>query len=232
LFLTLWLAAPLLLSVVFVPFQAVRHLLPALAPLVILGVRAFGGLGGAVPRVVLAGALLLQAGVSLAVARADAEYAASYRDFAARVPALIAELAGPEAVEARIWYLGHWGWMFYAERAGFAKLHSSGPYPRVGDYLVVPAYVDKGKVLERVPRVAAAMRQVEQVVYPGTIGIRTMHPTGAGFYAMFSRPRHGKPPPVPYRLTRDVPLEIFDIHRLERAGSAASEKPGGPGLLR
>ncbi|MFQ5415711.1 MAG: glycosyltransferase family 39 protein [Myxococcota bacterium] len=39
LFLLLWLLAPLLLSVLFVPFQAVRHFLPALAPCVLLAFR-------------------------------------------------------------------------------------------------------------------------------------------------------------------------------------------------
>ncbi len=98
--------------------------------------------------------------------------------------------------------------------------------PIGGDVVIVPACVDKGRVLERLPRVAAQLQQIDQVVLPGRIPIRTMHPLGAGFYAMFSRPRHGRPPPVPYRFGDDAPLEIFDIHRIQgRPGAAGRISP-------
>jgi hypothetical protein len=104
--------------------------------------------------------------------------------------------------------------MHYAEKAGFRKLHATGPYPEIGDFLIAPAYVDKGHVLSRLPEVAESLRKLDQVVYPGRIPIRTVHPSGAGFYAMFSRRGGGRRPRVPYRFERLAPLEYFELYEV------------------
>jgi len=216
LFLTVWLLCPLLFSVVFVPFQAVRHLLPALPPLALIGFRQLQLPDGALrrwDRAMLSLLLLAQIAVAFLVARADSEYAETYRDFAARAHAVIAQ-RDENAVDATIWFLGHWGWIHYAERAGLRKLHSTGPRPERGDFLIVPRFVEKGWVLERLPKLAARLEQVDQVVYAGKTPIRTMHPMGAGFYAVISKPRRGRMPSVPYRFGGAPPLEVFEIYRV------------------
>jgi hypothetical protein len=228
-FLCFWLAGPLLLSVAFVPFQAVRHLLPALPPMVLLAFRHLemsGGVRKKWDRTVLGILLASQVAIASLVARADADFAAVYRDFASRARETAAELVGTGTpLSARgVWFLGHWGWMYYAEQAGLQKLHSTGPYPSPGDFVVVPEYVDKGRVLERVPRIAARLEQVDQVVYSGRIPIRTMHPMGAGFYALFSGSPRSDRPPVPYRFGGSAPLEIFDLYRLEKSAPPTRKK--------
>jgi hypothetical protein len=155
---------------------------------------------------VLLGALLAaQAGVAWAVARVDADYADSYRDFAAtardRLP--------PDRADATIWFVGHWGWLYYAEQAGFQQLHLRGPQPEPGDLLIEPAYVDKGQVLSRLPKLTARLHKLEQIVYSEPIPIRTLHPNGAHFYALFTKQAR-----VPYRFESDAPLEIFEIHEV------------------
>jgi hypothetical protein len=219
LFLVAWLLGPPLFSTFSVPFQAVRHFLAALTPLVLLGfryLRTRGGVAANLDRVTLAALLIVQTAVTFLVARADADFADVYRDFASRARE---ELATDRAdstggAGASVWFLGHWGWMHYAEKAGFRMLHVTGPYPEIGDYVIAPAYADKGHVLSRLPSIAERLRKLDQVVYPGRIPIRTMHPSGAGFYAMFSRRGPDRRPRVPYRFEGLAPLEYFELYEV------------------
>ncbi len=208
LFLAAWLLLPLVFSTWSVPFQAVRHLLPALAPLVLLAFRYLAPPDaklGSATRGVLVVLLAAQAGVAWAVARVDADYADSYRDFAATAR----DHLPPDRADATIWFVGHWGWLYYAEQAGFQQLHLRGPQPEPGDLLIEPAYVDKGQVLSRLPKLTARLRKLDQVVYSEPIPIRTLHPNGAHFYALFTKQAR-----VPYRFEANTPLEIFNIHEV------------------
>jgi hypothetical protein len=178
--------------------------------LVLLGFRYWDARGGAsAPRErgVLGTLLILQTCVTFAVARADADTADSYRDFAATARSRIGPAPG-----ASVWFLGHWGWMHYAEQAGFRMLHVTGPFPADGDVVIVPRYVDKGHVLERLPAVAASLHQLDEIAYPDLDPIRTVHPSGAGFYALFTRRGPGRASRVPYRYEPRAPLEIFDVY--------------------
>jgi hypothetical protein len=209
LFLFAWLCAPLLFSVIFVPFQAVRHMLPALLPLSLLGLRALSRAagGGRLPvwgRASLAGLVVLQATVALLVAASDYEHADAYRRAAAEIAARYADLP------VETWYIGHWGWLFYGERAGLRALHPDGPYPRRGDYVVQPVNYYNG-ALPTPRRGVPRLDKVDVLSFPRRIPIRAMHPAGAGFYAMYSR-RPQNLPGLPYRLLPDYPLESFDIY--------------------
>jgi hypothetical protein len=208
LFLCGWLLLPLVFSTFSVPFQAARHFLPALPPLALLGVRYIAPSGAplATPVRVLLGVLLVaQAGVAWSVARVDAEYADSYRDFARNARTRLP----PDRAGAQVWFVGHWGWLHYAERAGFRQLHVRGPHPEAGDYLIEPAYVDKGRVLERVPGLKERLHKIDEVVYSTRWPLRTVHPSGAHFYALFSR--RGR---VPYRFETQAPLEVFELYEV------------------
>ncbi|MFH1679403.1 MAG: hypothetical protein ABIH26_02020, partial [Candidatus Eisenbacteria bacterium] len=117
-----WAAAPLLFSAFFAPFQAVRHLVPALVPLSLLAFSTGSprGKGGT-----FAAALVLafQAGAGVIVGTADAEQAGVYRTFAREeIPRL-----DREGVE--VWFAGHWGWQHYAEDAGLTAITMSGRGP-------------------------------------------------------------------------------------------------------
>lgn len=218
-FLLSWAVVIVGFSVVIIPFQAVRHLIPALPPLILILFRFLDGpgsrrdtpaLSAARPKplssVFLVTLLIVQAAVGIAVQLADYEYAATYRDFASKIEE-------QKALEGqRIWYVGHWGWMFYAERAGLTQLHRDGPYPQSGDFLIWPRRVHIGDVFDE-NDVRSRLQLTRQTTYPARWPLRTMSlQTRAGFYATV----RGL---LPYRSAFDIPLEVIEIYRV---GSAPS----------
>lgn len=202
-FLAAWVFGPVLFSVFFVPFQAVRHLLPALPPLVLLGFRFWDqGSREARGTAPLAAGLAVQLGLTFLVAWADYEYAGSYRRLAEKARQL--ESAGG----TRAWYVGHWGWKFYADRAGFHQLHRDGPRPRPGELLLWPEYVHIGDVFSRDPEWRDRLELVQAFPCWGSLPLRTMsRPERAGFYAVIRRR-------IPYRLSSRTPLETLRIYRV------------------
>lgn len=207
LFLFAWLCSPLLFDVIFAPFQAVRHLIPALLPLALLGFRALEHARGAAAQGVgerrgLGALLALQATLAFAVAFADYEHADAYRSHAERVA------REQESRSGDSWYIGHWGWYFYAQRAGMRELHPDGPFPRPGDRVVQPVnYYNRGLP---VGGSAPEFEKIDSAVFQPTLPIRAMHPAGAGFYVMYSRRSSGLPPSIPYRFMPNYPVEVFE----------------------
>jgi hypothetical protein len=197
-----WLVVPLVFSVFFIPFQAVRHQLPILVPLILLAFRYIDLAETKGLRRVLMALIVIQLGVALFVHSADYEYAATYREFASRTSARTDEWG------VRIWYVGHWGWKFYADQAGFTQLHRDGPYPADGDILIWPARVHKGDVFSKLRRIRDRLQLLETVTYQGNLPVRTMSGgTRAGFYAV-TRQR------IPYRFNGSEPLEVFRVYQV------------------
>jgi hypothetical protein len=198
-----WFAIPLFFSVFFIPFQAVRHQLPVLVPLVLLAFRYIDN----TPEIKgfrksLFALLVIQLGVALLVHSADYEYAAVYRDFAVRTSARTDEWGG------RIWYAGHWGWKYYADQAGFRQLHRDGPFPVDGDILIWPDKVHKGDAFSKLRRIRDRLQLLETVTYQGALPLRTMSVgVRAGFYAV-ARQR------IPYRFSSSEPLEEFRVYQV------------------
>lgn len=218
-FLGLWFVAVVLFSVFFVPFNAVRHLIVALVP----GVIALSGLelrriwdrrptGWIEPAVL--GILLVGQGLTAwTVQAADFEYAAVYRDFARRYSA--GHLGGP-APSRRTWFVGHWGWQYYAERAGLRMLHREGETPQAGDWLIWPEKVHVGDVFSGNDALRSRLVHRASVVYPGGVPWRTMSVEArAGFYAVIKRR-------IPYRWNPRVPLETFRIYEVAEQASRYS----------
>jgi len=201
LFLVVWCGGVVLFSVFMVPFQAVRHLLPALPPLIILSFRFLGASG--VPRSwkepnILVYLLLIQLGIAGVVHSADYEYAASYRKFA----------GSARERDVPVWYVGHWGWKFYADRSGFRQLHRDGPFPRKGDFLLWPQKVHIGRVFQNDRGLRDRLELVSSDVYKGIIPVRTMdRDAGAGFYSV----GRGQ---VPYSFFPEGPVEVMRIYRV------------------
>jgi len=115
-------------AVVYVHLPA-KYLLasaPAAAILVAGAMAASPALG----RRVLAVTALASALLGVAVLRADSEFAGLGRD-AART------LIAPEvAAGRRVWYVGHWGFQWYAEEAGARFFPIHPPFPGQGDLVV------------------------------------------------------------------------------------------------
>ncbi len=79
---------------------------------------------------VLLSAVVIGALLSTAILRADETFAEVGRTAAAKliVPYIKAERT--------VWYVGHWGFQWYAEKAGARCYSEMPPYPNVGDLLV------------------------------------------------------------------------------------------------
>jgi 4-amino-4-deoxy-L-arabinose transferase-like glycosyltransferase len=204
LFLLAWLATAVLFSILFVPFQAVRHLILALPPLLVLLFRLLEVRWDSSRSLRMCCAVLLAAqfGLGLLVQAADYEYAATYRDFARRAARDYGSDPG------RLWFIGQWGWKFYAERAGFQMMHRDGPFPREGDLLLWPEKVHVGDAFARAADLRDRLEPVDSFVYPGRIPLRTMSVEAeAGFYAVIRRR-------IPFRFNSSSPLEIMRVYRV------------------
>jgi len=201
LFLIAWLFAVVYFSVVYVMFQAVRHLLPAMAPLCLLGCRALQRVDRPV-RLVSAGALTLclaaQVVVSAWVAAADYQYADTYRQFVRTMAKALPVSRG------RVWFAGHWGWQQYAQRAGWRQLETNGPQPHAGELVIIPERVHKGPMP---PGLYPRLEEVSERTYRTRLRMFTMNGfCGASFYAVTGRN-------LPYLYTKDDTLEVFHVYR-------------------
>jgi hypothetical protein len=188
LFLRLWLLIALVAAVWGAPFQAMRHLLYALPPLILI----------LTPWVGRNAPLLLAQGVlCLAVIAADYDYAVCYQ----RGAAAYAERFSGE----RVWYAGSWGWMFYAERHGFRKLLPDGAGLQRGDIIIIPERVYKGKMP---PDLHQHLILLDETPCLPTLPLRTMDFRGAAYYALIRTNA-----PFRFTLRMDEPLETRRAYR-------------------
>jgi hypothetical protein len=86
-----------------------------------------------VGRPVLAVTLALGVALGVAILRADAAFAGLGRQAARTL------IAPSVAAGHRVWYAGHWGFQWYAEKAGARFFPVTPPYPEVGDLVVSSA---------------------------------------------------------------------------------------------
>ncbi|BCW96162.1 MAG: glycosyltransferase family 39 protein [Fimbriimonadales bacterium] len=187
-FLRVWLLIALAAAVWGVPFQAMRHLLYALPPLILLLTLWVGR---------NLNLLLAQGVLCLAVIAADYDYAVRYK----RGAAAYAELFRGE----RVWYAGSWGWMFYAEQQGFRKLLPDGAGLQRGDIVVIPERVYKGKTP---PDLHRHLVLLDETPCLPTLPLRTMDFRGAAYYALIRTNA-----PFRFSLHWDEPLEIRRAYR-------------------
>jgi 4-amino-4-deoxy-L-arabinose transferase-like glycosyltransferase len=166
----LWLLMPLA-AAAYVHLPAKFLLLSAPAAS-ILAARALGA-RPRTGRIALAAALVLGAGLGVAILRADAAFSGLGREAAA---ALIRP-----AVEAgrRVWFVGHWGFQWYAEAAGGRYLTSTRPYPAPGDLIVSSRNCAPGLDVGRIAAFVL-LRRLEDRTPGGRVMSRE---DGAGFYA-------------------------------------------------
>ena len=131
-------------------------------------------------------------------------WADAHRAFAASA----AEKLGQEL--GRIWYAGHWGWHFYAEREGFRQLHAEGPFPAPGELLLWPKFGDVGRV--RMSEIMPRFQLLYTISYDATLPLRTVG-RGANFY--LADARSGRRPHLPFRVRRSGPVQRFHVMRLQ-----------------
>lgn len=171
LFLAAWMFSVLLLPTLYIHVAA-KYLLPALAPIVILFLRAAPLRGRGVALVASAGAAL-----SLLLGLAD-------RHLADLAPRVAREVAAPllQKYEGKrtVWSTIEWGYAHYLPRAG-AKLLHEGARPRAGDLILA---TDTTPQFELAKRMKLPVVEVARHVYPSRLPFVTMHaPQGAGYYS-------------------------------------------------
>ncbi|MEO8096340.1 MAG: hypothetical protein ABI811_01465 [Acidobacteriota bacterium] len=93
----------------------------------------------------IAAVCVVGAVLGVAIIRADAVYAASGRQMADDVIKPFVQSG------KRVWFTGHWGFQWYAEKAGASPLTSDAPHPAAGD-LIVASFADECPALAYVPR--------------------------------------------------------------------------------
>ncbi len=107
-----------------------KYLVGSAPAAAILVARALAAHGGRRAGLVLGGTMVLGVLLGSAILRADAAFASLGRRAAAEW------IAPHVAAGDRVWFAGHWGFQWYAERAGARSLTSTPPYPVEGDYAV------------------------------------------------------------------------------------------------
>ncbi len=142
LFLILWLAGEVTTYFVISYFPAVRRVLATVLVATLLAGRAASLARGrrALP---LAPLLALQVALGLAVWSVDLLEARAQQQAAEQAAASI-RVRDPAA---KIWYVGHWGFQYYAEAAGMQPLIPDHTLVRQGDWLVIPTRVDQQEIV-------------------------------------------------------------------------------------
>jgi 4-amino-4-deoxy-L-arabinose transferase-like glycosyltransferase len=141
----------------------------------------------------------------LLIVQADARYA----DLGRRAAA---ELVAPRVAQhERVWFVGHWGFQWYAERAGGFIVTRTPPHPRAGDTIVTGTNIHGRRMADLFPDKVLITSLVEQ--RPGG---RVMS-AGAGFWSS----SWGY---LPWTWGSDV-AEQFDVWTLSREGPTATTSP-------
>ena len=210
LFLAAWAGGGIAFSVLFTPFQATRHFLPVLAPLVVLVLGLLGPRRRHV-KVVLGIVLALQLVVAYVVGFADTEYAGAHRRFA--------EGAARTFASEDVWFNGHWGWQTYAQdRHGFTHawaFRDTGQLPPAGAILLEPGSVHRSRLPDGFRQRLVELEPARRV-YHARFPARTMDGIYASFYASTDHR-------LPYHLTfATTPIETCRAYRV-------GEQPSGEG---
>ena len=195
--LILWLAGAAAFTILFAPFMAMRHLLPAVAPLLLLlGRNLRTG-----PRAAWAG-LALTAALGLWLAASDFAYAAVYPAYAAQIAASL-----PSTAVTR-WTIGHWGWQWYAQADGLTEYDMSSSRLAAGDFLVAPT-VPHQQALRPDDEQRLALIQTITVAGTPLTWLRTMSVQPWGGYYDFSIVTGA----LPWTFST-APLEQFRVFRV------------------
>ena len=149
-------------TIVLAPFMATRHVMPVVAVFLLCMSRAHAG---GMPKGLRVIALTATLGLSTALTLADYAYADVYRKAATNQLGV--------SRNATTYFVGHWGWQWYATRSGMIAYESGETNLREGDLLIVPRYIAQQTVGEQDQ---ARLLLVQTV--PGTVAwdlrVRTM----------------------------------------------------------
>lgn len=133
--LALWSGAALLIICLISPFMAVRHLLNFIPAFLLLVGRQFLPHAG---RKLQFATLALSIFMGVGLGMEDWHYAAAF-------PEAATALSKTPHPNQTVWFAGHWGWQWYAAKAGLKQLDAANPAFNAGDTLII-AKVDVGQL--------------------------------------------------------------------------------------
>ena len=206
--LTAWLLGGAAFIILFAPFLAVRHVLPMVPVALWLAGRqrpasSVGDMGVSGQAAVLA----ITAGLGAVLAVSDWLMADVYRRAPARLRAVLSNEGDGGRSSPTIWYVGHWGWQWYADRAGFRQYDPDRSALSEGDYLIVPELVPRQDVP---PADWQRCRRIDTIVAPSgawTVLRTVMKVPPGGYYTMVDSRALPWAPSV-------QPLEEFSLFRI------------------
>ena len=170
LWLAAWIASGAAVVILFGPFVAVRSFLPIHPPLAIWLIGSFDPLRPRRPALWLTVTVTLI--LSIELAATDMRWSRCY-------PQAVREIATRFGGANRpIDFLGHWGWQYYAEHAGFRSWDARRTDAPSGTILVIPFRADKQWIN---PAVLSRFRPVDQIVIPRSSLRLTTWNRDAGF---------------------------------------------------
>ncbi len=204
-----WVLGSLAIVVPFAPFVAVRSFLPIHPPLALLLLVRHPARRGP-----LMAAIGLSAVLGAALAVADFHWAACY-------PATVRKLAAEWGPSGRpVVFLGHWGWQYYAERAGFQPWDARWRDAPAGAVVIVPLRADRQGMHPDVARRLLLRQRVQ--IPPAPLGLTTWNRSvGVRFYG-------GDYGELPWGLS-DQPAEEFFVSEV---GTPVPPSVPEPALVR
>ena len=173
---------------VLIPLSAVpyvhlppKYLIVSAPAMALLVTRQLASRGGKTGWLILAATVVVGMGLGVAILRADAVFADVGRRAAS-------ELIAPRiAAGQRVWFVGRWGFQWYAEKAGARPVTLTPPYPEPGDVIVASAASARSdEILDMIARRFARLIPVAHLE-DTTPGGRIMNKRlGVGFYSNVS----------------------------------------------
>jgi hypothetical protein len=198
----------MLFIIALAPFMAIRHLLPALPFLLFL--IAYGKMEKGIIKIL---PIIINAFLGIGLAYSDQIYAETYKSAALKIH----EKCDPNAHET-IWFTGHWGFQWYAQKAGMKPFESFSTM-QPGDYFAdLMLERDSPSIYDS----SNGLTLIDSIVFQSNWGtwLRTMSPMG--FY-LYSRE-------VPWTITIK-PLVKFNLYRVntsagDRGNNTLSNQEG------
>jgi hypothetical protein len=130
--LVLWIVGHTIFYSLFAPFMAARHVLPVLPAVLLVCALSWPA---RLPRADAVFGLSTTIALSLMLGWADWRFAAFFRDEAATIRSALPS-------QARIWFAGGLGWVWYADKVGFRSIDWDQPQLVPGDFLATLHDVD------------------------------------------------------------------------------------------
>jgi 4-amino-4-deoxy-L-arabinose transferase-like glycosyltransferase len=189
-----WILATGAFIVLFSPFMAVRHILPVIPAILLLTGRP--ALDAASIRWRQVG-LISTVFLGFALGFSDWRLANIYREQAHAIRSTLPR-------DAKIWFLGHWGWQWYAGKVGMQQYDIKNSVLQTGDFLVAPHMLQS---LGVDGRDSASLKERTSIPINAGTGdlFRTMITPG-GYYAGGYRA-------LPWTISQE-PLELFKVYEM------------------